>query len=213
MRNWSRIVSPVFCILYIVVAAIGSALATDGFSNQCSSNCDNNCQPHPFSIHDMLAMERISDPQISPSGNWVAFCVRSTDLEANCGRTDIWLARTDGSQIQQLTTNPAGDWNPRWHDAETLFFLSTRSGSTQIWCINPHGGEANQITDLPLDIANLELVPQLDSFIFSLDVYPGKTISETVAIPPLGHLGGWQTEPPVFAQNQRSRSKCARLDG
>jgi len=53
--------------------------------------------PHPFSVHDMLAMDRISDPQVSPDGKRVAFVVRKTDLEANRGRTDLWLVDADGS--------------------------------------------------------------------------------------------------------------------
>jgi hypothetical protein len=28
---------------------------------------------HPFSVHDMLAMDRISDPRVSPDGTQVAF--------------------------------------------------------------------------------------------------------------------------------------------
>jgi len=44
---------------------------------------------HPFSIHDMLAMDRISDPAVSPDGKWVAYTVRVTDVEANKGKTDI----------------------------------------------------------------------------------------------------------------------------
>ena len=136
---------------------------------------------HPFSIHDMLAMQRISDPQVSPDEKLVAFTVRTTDLEANCGRTDIWIAHTDGSEVKRLTADPAGDWNPRWCLNGTLFFLSTRSGSTQIWHIDPFGGEAEQITDLPLDVDNLELVTQVHSFLFSMEVYPGLTPAETAA--------------------------------
>ena len=30
-------------------------------------------EPHDFSVDDMLAMQRISDPQVSPDGRWVAF--------------------------------------------------------------------------------------------------------------------------------------------
>jgi len=138
-------------------------------------------EPHPFSVHDMLAMERISDPQVSPDGQWVAFNVRSTDLEANRGRTDIWLARTDGSETRRLTTHEAGDYNPRWCLNGHLFFLSTRSGSSQIWKIDPSGGEAVQMTDLPLDISNLEVAPELRSWIFSMEVYPGLTPEQTVA--------------------------------
>ena len=30
-------------------------------------------ETHPFSVDDMLAMDRISDPQVSPDGTKVAF--------------------------------------------------------------------------------------------------------------------------------------------
>ena len=69
---------------------------------------------HPFSVHDMLAMDRIGDPQVSPDGKTVAFTLRKTDLDANKGQTDIWLVGVDGSGLRRLTANPAGDWNPRW---------------------------------------------------------------------------------------------------
>ena len=137
-------------------------------------------EPHPFSVHDMLAMDRVSDPQVSPCGKWVAFVVRVTDLEADKGRTDIWLAETGGTNLRQLTANPAGDWNPRWTPCGKIAFLSTRSGSSQIWMIDPTGGEARQMTKLPLDVGNLEVVAKLESFIFSMEVYPGTTVEETV---------------------------------
>ena len=53
-------------------------------------------ETHPFSVHDMLAMDRISDPQVSPDGRHIVFVVRETDLEANRGRTDLWLVATVG---------------------------------------------------------------------------------------------------------------------
>jgi len=69
---------------------------------------------HPFSIHDMLAMERLSDPQVSPDGNLIVFTVTKTDLEANKGRTDLWLVSADGTGLRRLTSDPAADSNPRW---------------------------------------------------------------------------------------------------
>jgi len=113
-------------------------------------------ETHPFSIHDMLAMERISDPQVSPDGKWIVFNLRTTDMEANRGRTDLWLVGTDGKNLKRLTTHPASDYNARWSACgEYIWFLSTRSGSSQVWKIRVSGGEAAQFTDLPLDVGNL----------------------------------------------------------
>ena len=117
-------------------------------------------ETHPFSVHDMLAMERLSDPQMSPDGSVVAFTVRSTDLAANRGRTDLWSAPVEGGEAHRLTTHEAADFHPRWApDGRDLFFLSTRSGSSQVWRLPLAGGEPRQVTDLPLDVGNLVVSP------------------------------------------------------
>ncbi len=91
-------------------------------------------ETHPFSVHDMLAMDRVSDPRVSPDGMQVAFGVRATDLEANRSRPDLYLAATDGSGVRRLTTDEASDTQPRWSpDGRSLYFVSTRSGSAQVW--------------------------------------------------------------------------------
>jgi dipeptidyl aminopeptidase/acylaminoacyl peptidase len=137
---------------------------------------------HPFSIHDMLAMERISDPQVSPDGRLVAFVVRTTDLENNRGLTDVWVAGADGSGLRRLTSHPAADYNPRWApDSQHLYFLSSRSGSSQVWRIALGGGEATQVSRLPLGVSNLIVSPDGRQLAFSLEVFPSMTIDETVA--------------------------------
>src|SRR5215470_14779622 len=44
---------------------------------------------HPFSVHDMIAMDRISDPKVSPDGTRVVFTVSVLDLPANKRRNDL----------------------------------------------------------------------------------------------------------------------------
>jgi len=130
-------------------------------------------ETHPFSIHDMLAMDRISDPQISPDGKWIVFTLRTTDLEANKGRTDLWLVGVDGKDLRRLTTHPAGDFNPRWSPCgKVIWFLSTRSGSSQVWQIRVSGGEAQQVTNLPLDVGNLLVSPDGKHIAFTMEVFP-----------------------------------------
>ncbi len=139
--------------------------------------------PHPFSVRDMLAMDRISDPQVSPDGGLVAFSVSVTDLEADRRRSDIYLAATDGSFVRQMTTDPAGDTQARWSpDGKSLYFVSTRSGSPQIWRISIRGGEAEQITRLPRDVDALKVAPDGKFLVFSMAVFPDKSPEETKQI-------------------------------
>ncbi len=135
---------------------------------------------HPLTIHDMLAMDRISDTRVSPDGKWIAFNVRETDLAGNRGRTDIWLVGADGQGLRRLTSHPAADYNGRWTPCgRWVYFLSTRSGSSQVWRIKVDGGEAEQVTRLPLDVGNLVLAK--GKLAFAMDVFPGMTPDETAA--------------------------------
>src|SRR5580765_6658357 len=80
-----------------------------------------------LTIDDMLAMQRVSDPAVSPDGRWVAFAVRDTDVDANRSRLDIWLAPTDGSAATatRLTSHPDNDSDPAWSaDGKWIYFLS-----------------------------------------------------------------------------------------
>jgi dipeptidyl aminopeptidase/acylaminoacyl peptidase len=142
-------------------------------------------ETHPFSVHDMLAMERISEPRVSPDGKWVAFTLRTTDLEANAGKTDLWRVRTDAweqegkeSQPVRLTSHAASDTSPRWSpDSKSLFFLSSRSGSNQVWKVRLEGGE-EQVTNLPLDVGSLAVSPDGSHLLVAIEVFPDANAPE-----------------------------------
>ena len=138
-------------------------------------------QTHPFSIQDMLAMDRLSDPQVSPDGKRIVFVLRETDLEADKGRTDLWLVSADGTDLRPLTSHHQGDSNPRWGpEGKSVFLISTRSESAQVWNIRIDGGEAQQVTDLPLDVANLLVSPNGKHIAFTMEVFPDcKTVTDT----------------------------------
>ena len=121
---------------------------------------------------DLVSMDRVSDPQVSPDGRQVAFVVSALDLGADRRRTDIWLVGVAAGDPRRLTTHPAGDFSPRWSpDGGQLYFLSTRSGSSQVWRLAMTGGEAVQVTDLPLDAANLTLSPDGRHLAVSMEVF------------------------------------------
>jgi len=130
-------------------------------------------EPHPFSVHDMLAMERISEPAASADGRRVAFTVRTTDLDANRGRTDVWIADVAGGGARRLTTDPANDSSPRFTpDGTAILFLSTRGGSSQVWSLPLAGGEARRVTGFPLDVTSFVVSPDGTRLVVSMDVFP-----------------------------------------
>ncbi len=137
-------------------------------------------ETHAFTVHDLWAMERISDPQVSPDGKWIVFDRKAFDLVENKGRSDLWLVRVDGTGLRRLTSHSAGSTHPRWApDGRTIWFLSARCGSMQVWRIPIDGGEAEQMTDEPLDVGNLVISPGGEHIAVTMDVFPGSTPAET----------------------------------
>ncbi|HZU76588.1 MAG TPA: S9 family peptidase, partial [Dehalococcoidia bacterium] len=127
-----------------------------------------------FTPQDLVMMERVSDPQVSPDGSQVAFTVRQTDFDANRGVNGIWRLslRDRDARPVRLTAQGESSESPRWSpDGRTLFFLSTRSGSAQVWRLDEGGGEARQVTRLPLDVNGFRVSPDGRSLLLSLDVF------------------------------------------
>src|SRR6266508_1219631 len=83
----------------------------------------------PMTAEDLYAFRFLSDAQLSPEGDRVAFAVRSVTPERDGYRSEIWLVPFDGSREAVRFTSGAGqDAQPRWSpDGRTLAFLSDRA--------------------------------------------------------------------------------------
>ena len=80
-------------------------------------------------------------PSPSPDGQWLAF--------ASLGKQeDIFVIRTDGTALRQLTDDRHMDRAPCWSpDGKKIAFFSSRSGSNlEVWTVNPDGSGLQQVT-------------------------------------------------------------------
>jgi Tol biopolymer transport system component len=79
----------------------------------------------------------------SPDGQWLVF-------RSSSPQEDLFLIRRDGSELRQLTNDPARDRAPRWSpDGSQILFSSNRSGKYEAWTIRPDGSNLTQVTHLP----------------------------------------------------------------
>ena len=127
----------------------------------------------PFTVRDMVRLERISDVAASPDGKRIVYTQRSTDMEANKGRTGIFMLEVGKRPAQpQRMTDGAFDANsPEWSgDGRIVYFLSDRSGTTQVWSAVP-GAEPVQLTQLPLDVGSFRVSPRGDRLLVSIEVF------------------------------------------
>ncbi|NBV17547.1 MAG: S9 family peptidase [Janthinobacterium sp.] len=130
--------------------------------------------PRGFTVEDMVAMERVGHPVLSPDATRVVYTVRTTNLDKNRGNTQLWMIdlRAPNAAPRQLTRGDASAGDPQWSpNGDAIYFLSSRSGSSQVWQLPLNGGEAAKVTDLPLDVDTYRLSPQGDRLAFSMGVY------------------------------------------
>lgn len=127
----------------------------------------------PISVDDLMKIQRVSDPQLSPDGEWVAYVVSEVLYDENRLNSDIWLVPTAGGEPRQLTQSPKHDRHPRWSpDGRWIAFESARSGSTQIWIVPATGGEARPLTTLSTEAAQPVWSPDGRQLAFVSAVFP-----------------------------------------
>ncbi len=79
-------------------------------------------------------------PALSPDGQKVVF------MSSRTGNWEIFIANSDGSEVQQLTDNPAEDGLPTWSpDGQVIAFVSSRDGTWAMWATTPDGREVRQL--------------------------------------------------------------------
>ena len=130
--------------------------------------------PRGFTVEDLVRLERVGSPALSPDASRVVYTVRSTNMEKNRGNTQLWmldLRRPDAAPVR-LTQGDASSTDPEWSAAgDAVYFLSARSGSSQVWRQPAGGGDALKVTDLPVDVDNFRLSPTGDRIALGMGVF------------------------------------------
>ncbi len=123
-------------------------------------------------------LERVSEPVLSPDGAWLAFVVRTFDLAADKGVSQVFLRElATGRTIQ--ATREGSNSNPMWApDGKGLACISTRSGSPQIWRSGVDGSGSVQVTDHPGGVGNASWSPDGSRFAFTSDVKLDQTAND-----------------------------------
>jgi len=127
----------------------------------------------PFTARDLAMLDRVSAPRISADGRHVAYNVRTTDWAGNRGQNSLVVAPAGGGEPIFLTREEAAPGSARWSaDGRWLYFLSSRSGSRQLWRSRADGSERRQMTALPLDVAAFQVARDGRLAVVALDVHP-----------------------------------------
>jgi dipeptidyl aminopeptidase/acylaminoacyl peptidase len=130
-------------------------------------------QKRPIAFSDLISMHRLSEPQISPDGKWIAYSVSTPDLDKNRLVHDIWVASVSGAGTPRQLTRGGSDTRARWSpDGKRIAFLSERGGTPQVYSVALEGGEATRMTSLPTGADNELWSPDGKTIAFISAVYP-----------------------------------------
>ncbi len=130
---------------------------------------------------DLMAMKRVSDPQISPSGKWVLFSVTDVSLEKNSKVNHLWVVPLAGGPERQLTTgsgeafgrfSPDGRWvsftaSPTSADAVSRITIAPWDESA-----GSLGAPARTLRDISDDADGAIWSPDSKHLLFTTQVYP-----------------------------------------
>ncbi|HEV7891487.1 MAG TPA: S9 family peptidase [Pyrinomonadaceae bacterium] len=121
-----------------------------------------------FTVQEMLKIQRVSEPQLSPDGRWVAYQIGVPDVAANRSRTQIYLILVSGGEPKQLTNGTSSATTPRWSpDGTRLAFVT----GGQVWTMTPEGSDRKQLTNISTGASDPVWSPDGRMIAFASDVY------------------------------------------
>jgi len=146
-----------------------AAITTVAFSSLSTAATSNT--PKVLDISALTELNQIHDFVVSPKGDSFIYRLKEGIRSDN---NHLYLQQLNSTTAKQLTSNKSGESNVIYaQDGNSIYFLSARSGSSQIWQLALNGGEAQQISDLALDINGFQVSNDGQHFALALTVMPG----------------------------------------
>lgn len=111
----------------------------------------------------MWKMSRVGSSSLSPDGTTLLYQQTDYNMAENRGVTTLWVEALDSKAVTRLTDLTSNSLAPRWSaDGKRIYFLSDRSGSMQVWEMNPTGGDVRQMSDLKGGVEGFGISPRGD---------------------------------------------------
>lgn len=129
----------------------------------------------PLTVEHLNSFNKLHDVALSPDGRFLVYGQTNGGFSPADKSSDLYLLALDGErQLTRLTQSAERKSQVRWSaDGKALYFIANRTGSAQVWKLNLSGGEAQQVTALPLPVEGFVLSADGKYLALSLSVKPG----------------------------------------
>ena len=129
-----------------------------------------------FEVRDMAYLDRHSSPTLSPDGRVLVFAKRVVDKQTNKASTSLWMRNLVTRDMRPPSRLTPDGWNvnsPAFaSDGKTVYFMSAKSGSMQLYSMPIAGGEPKRLTDTVVDVDGYKLSPDGTQVALALAVFP-----------------------------------------
>ena len=130
---------------------------------------------HGFDVRDMVKLDRYSSPTLSPNGRKLVFAKRVIDDKLEKASTSLWIEDLFARDAAPPVRFTPDGWNvnsPAFSpDGETVYFLSAKSGSSQLYAMPAAGGAPVQLTAFDADVDTFEISPDGKRVAFSAGAF------------------------------------------
>lgn len=124
-----------------------------------------------FTAETMWKLGRVSDMQLSPSGETILYGITWYDVQANKGNRDLYKLDENAESPRKLTDSKSSEINAIWRpDGKKIGYLSSESGSMQVWEMGPNGEDKKQISKIEGGINGFAYSPDLKNIVYIKDV-------------------------------------------
>lgn len=113
---------------------------------------------------------RVSGGSVSPDGKNIVYGVTNYSLEANKGNRDLFVIPVAGGEAKKITSFEGSEFNEVWTKNNTIQFLSSKSGSVQIWEVKTDGTEPVKVTEVENGMNSFLLSKDNSSIVYTQDV-------------------------------------------
>ncbi|MCE9684706.1 S9 family peptidase [Shewanella sp. AS16] len=131
-------------------------------------------EPVPFNVQQLVKLNKLQSAAVSKDGTKLVYGLKTLDAKGDAS-ADLYLLdlAESGAKPQQLTTASGTEHDVAFApDGKSVYFIAARNGSSQIYNLALDGGEARQVTDLPLDVEAYKLSNDGKQLVMSIRVFP-----------------------------------------